>query len=77
MFIYVFQVYKLQAKGWHSVMLCYRESGKKVTLKQMMFEDPKLETKFKQQNGLSRLKGLARIFYKSKWSSEFLLQLCI
>ena len=57
---------KLQAKGWHSVLLCYRERGKKVTLKQMMLEDPKLEMKFKQQNGLSRLKGLSRIFYKSK-----------
>ena len=36
-------------KGWHPVLLCYRETDKKVTLKQMMSEDPKLEKKCMQQ----------------------------
>ena len=49
MFIDLFQVHKLQAKGWHSVLLCYRESGKKVTLKQKMFQHQKLEKKFKNK----------------------------
>ena len=60
------QVHKLQGKGWHAVLLCYRKSSVKTTLKQTTFGDPELNENFVQLDGKSKLHALARIFYRSE-----------